>query len=380
MKVDAMDNSELTPGRPNDRPREMRGLDMTPRRRQGISALLLTGLLLGIVTVLPMPYVSLSPGPTFNTLGEVKGVPLVKISGHKIYETTGQLDMVTVHQSGGPEGGLTLGEAVRAWIDPASEVTPSSVMFAPGSTNAQVKAANKAMFTGSQSAAVAAAMAYLKIPTTTSTIVSSVVTGLPADGPLEPGDQIVSINGVTITGPKSVTKAIRPLPIGSSVTFVVLRHDARVTATMKTIENPKHKGTSYVGIMIDTYAKAPFPIDFTLAHVGGPSAGMMFTLALIDKLTPGAMANNQHIVGTGTIDPTGEVGGIGGIAQKMISAKRSGASLFLAPSENCVDVIGHIPDGLQVVRVATLEDAVKAVTAYGRGSRSGPALSPCTSN
>lgn len=353
-------------------------LDLTPRRSQAFFAFALTVLLIAAVTVLPVPYVSLSPGPTYNSLGEVRGKTLVEIDGRKVYPTKGSLDMVTVHQVGGPEGDLSLFEAMRAWLDPASEIVPTSAIYQPGETRAEMKLISTAQFTGSQSDAVAAAMKYLKIPVATSVVVSAVVADMPAAGKLKAADQVLRVNGIKISSPKQVSPIVRKAKIGGTAVFDVLRAGKPMSFKLKTVENPRKPGVPFVGIMVDTYTKAPFNITFELSRVGGPSAGTVFALALIDKLTPGDMTGGEHIVGTGTIDADGNVGGIGGIAQKMVSAKRAGGTLFLAPAENCPDVLGHIPGGLQVVRVATLSDAVAAVTAYGEGKRSGEFLRPCS--
>jgi len=354
-------------------------LDISPRRLQALASFALTLALLALVTLLPVPYVTFSPGPTYNSLGSVKGKTLLAISGREVYPTTGSLDMVTVHQLGGPDGDLSVFEAIRAWLDPASEVVPTSAVFEPGETRAEMRLVSTAQFTGSQSDAVAAAMSYLKVPTTTTVVVSAVVGDMPAEGKLKAADQIISVNGVRIKTPKQVSPVVRKAGIGGTVTMEIRRAGKKQSRTMTAVENPHKPGVPFVGIMVDTYTKAPFTIAFELSRVGGPSAGTVFALALIDKLTPGDMTGGAHIVGTGTIDADGQVGGIGGIAQKMVSARRAGGTLFLAPAENCPDVLGHIPRGLQVVQVSTLADAVKAVTAYGKGARTGPALKPCTS-
>ena len=107
-------------------------------------------------------------------------------------------------------------------------------------------------------------------------------------------------------------------------------------------------------------------IDVNAGDVGGPSAGLMFSLAVYDKLTPGALTGGANIAGTGTIDSVGTVGKIGGIQQKLVGAKRGGATWFLAPAGNCDEVVGHIPEGLNVVKVATFtqaRDAVEAIAA-----------------
>jgi PDZ domain-containing protein len=111
----------------------------------------------------------------------------------------------------------------------------------------------------------------------------------------------------------------------------------------------------------------PFDVEISLEKVGGPSAGLMFSLGIIDTVTPGDLTGGKHIAGTGTITPDGAVGPIGGIGQKMQAARAGGATLFLAPAANCEQVAGHIPDGLQVVRVENLAEARAAVERAGSG-------------
>jgi PDZ domain-containing protein len=114
----------------------------------------------------------------------------------------------------------------------------------------------------------------------------------------------------------------------------------------------------------------PIDVEIQLNNVGGPSAGMMFSLGIIDKLTPGAITGGESIAGTGTIDSSGVVGGIGGIRQKMYGARDAGASWMLAPASNCNEVVGHIPDGLRVIPVETLDEARGVVEQIGEGADS----------
>ena len=113
-----------------------------------------------------------------------------------------------------------------------------------------------------------------------------------------------------------------------------------------------------------------------MTGVGGPSAGTMFAIGIIDKLTPGALTEGKVIAGTGTISPDGKVGEIGGIQQKLIGARNAGAVLFLAPQSNCQDVIDHIPDGLTVASIATLSEAMTAINAFNTGAKVNPCLAP----
>ncbi|WP_125963353.1 YlbL family protein [Bifidobacterium dolichotidis] len=128
----------------------------------------------------------------------------------------------------------------------------------------------------------------------------------------------------------------------------------------------KHLGVNTSGVSVKLH----------IEDIGGPSAGMMYALGIVDKLTPQNEANGQIIAGTGTIDAEGKVGPIGGIDLKMVGAQESGAKWFLAPADNCSQVVGHVPEGLRDVRVSTLDEAYKAVVAIGKGQ--GDSLPQCT--
>ncbi|NDA39585.1 MAG: hypothetical protein EBX86_05870, partial [Actinobacteria bacterium] len=117
-----------------------------------------------------------------------------------------------------------------------------------------------------------------------------------------------------------------------------------------------------IGILVGTTAKFPIDIDFNIRGVGGPSAGLIFAVGVIEKLTPEDLLRGRSIAGTGTINPAGDVGGIGGIEEKMIGASRKGATIFLAPRANCPD-IKHVPKGLKVIPVSTLQEALAALRA-----------------
>ena len=118
---------------------------------------------------------------------------------------------------------------------------------------------------------------------------------------------------------------------------------------------------------IDASALRHAKVTMHVDSIGGPSAGMMYTLGLIDKLTPANESGGKTIAGTGTIDKDGKVGRIGGIELKMLGSKRDGATWFLAPASNCSDVAGRVPDGLRDVKVATLDEAYQALVAIGKG-------------
>jgi PDZ domain-containing protein len=331
-------------------------------------------ILLGAAMFIPVPYVMTSPGPVFNTIGKIKNVELISISGTQTYATAGALDMTTVSEYGGPQQGLDVFQAIWGWISPDRRVVPREAIYPAGETQEQNTARNVESFSTSQSYAIAAAMDYLKQPVTEKVVVSSVGSDTPAQDKLRAGDEIVAVDGVTMKSPKQVVATVRDNPIGTELIFSVVRSGSKLDVAVKTgahqddlTTNQDESKIPYIGIGLDINYSANFKIDFGVTGVGGPSAGTMFAMAIIDKLTPGALTQGKIIAGTGTIDPTGKVGNIGGIQQKLIGARDAGAVLFLAPQGNCDDVVGHIPAGLAVASINTLADGVDAIAAFNSG-------------
>jgi PDZ domain-containing protein len=324
--------------------------------------------LAAVVAVVPLPFLELSPGPTYNVIGEVDGQPLLKVSGATTYPTDGQLDMTTVSERGGPDNGVLSLRLLTGWLDPAVRVLPREAFYPEDITDEDVSQENARLFSDSTATAVAAAAGYLDEPVTEITIVSSVITGSPADGKLEPGDQILTVDGDAISTPDDVARAMDDVRPGQTVAVEVDRGGTKLVQQIVTIANPDKPERAFMGITIGTTYEAEFDVDVTLSTVGGPSAGLFFSLGIVDLLTPGAMTEGRHIAGTGTIDPAGSVGPIGGITQKLNGARDSGATLFLVPADNCAEALaGGVPPGLELARVTTLDDAVAAVEAYAAG-------------
>lgn len=316
---------------------------------------------------LPVPYVIISPGPLFNTLGDFRGEKIVQISDTETFPTDGAINMTTVSERGGPYGPLTIGEATVALFNDTMAVIPREILFPPELTDEQSRQRSAADFDEAQSNAVAAAMRSLDIPTTERPIVASVLTEGPSNGALEPGDLILAVDGTPAATPTEVVELIGGLPPGSDVDVTVDRDGAQQDVTVTLGENPNDAEKSYLGVTLRRVFEAPFPIEFTLDGVGGPSAGLVFTLAIIDELTQASLTGGDTIAGTGTVDPAGNVGAIGGIGQKMDAAAAGGATLFLAPRANCAAVRENTPQGLTVAAVDTVTEALEALAAHRDG-------------
>ncbi|MFG1704095.1 PDZ domain-containing protein [Nonomuraea sp. M3C6] len=337
--------------------------------------LLLAGFLvlaLGIVGAFrPVPYVVLSPGPTENTIGEVDKKPVISIKGRETYPTTGSLSLVTVAYQGGPAAQIDLLTALRGWIDPTVAVVPQETIFAPDRDPREVEEENSVEMTNSQDSATAAALNELKIRYDLAVTVVSTEKGKPADGKLRKGDEINSVDGRPAKDVDVVGDTVKAHKPGQSVLFNVTRGKDKLDVTVPTVAGPE--GQTQVGLLMQAKYKFPFDVDINVGDVGGPSAGLMFSLGILDKLTPGELTGGKQIAGTGTIEPSGKVGAIGGIAQKMVGAQDAGATVFLTPADNCAEAVKAAPSGLRLVRADTMHDAVLALDALRTGKGNVPA-------
>ncbi|GAB3533039.1 PDZ domain-containing protein [Arthrobacter tecti] len=353
--------------------------DHGPRKRDPrFTVMWASGLLaagLGVAAVaLPAPYVIESPGPTFNTIGQIDSEPLISVDGRETYPTSGGLDLTTVFVSGSPGQPVSIFDAFRAWADPAQAVTPRELVYPPDVSESDIEERNAAAMTSSQESAVAAALSHLEVPYDETLSVVGLAQDSASEGILQEGDVLVAINGEPIGSLEPLKEALNAAG-GESVEITVLREGQEVTEAVTPIES--ETGDYQLGVFLMSEFQFPFDVDIALNNVGGPSAGTMFALGIVDKLTEGELTGGEHFAGTGTIDSSGNVGPIGGIRQKLIGARDAGAEVFLAPAANCEEVVGHVPDGLRVVRVQTLDDAVDAVRTLGAENDDGGQLASC---
>ncbi|PZE66987.1 PDZ domain-containing protein [Curtobacterium sp. MCBD17_021] len=361
-----------------------------PRRRSRSRtigwAFVIGALVLAVVaSLLPSPYVIEMPGPVFNTIGtqrqgtgeDAKDVELIQIDGHRTYPTSGALDMLTVSVQGTATERPPWTSVIRALFTKSQAVVPASAIYPPGRTTEQVNEQDAADMTNSQQSAVAAALVEQGFEIPSELEVGTVQEGSPADGVIRTGDVVTAFDGTSLTTNSDAT-ALRELVArhgtGSPATVTVERDGA----TRELSVTPRsEQGTALLGVGVVERYDFPFDVDIELQDVGGPSAGMMFALGIIDEITPGELNGGKHVAGTGTITAAGDVGPIGGIRQKLYGAQAAGATVFLAPQENCDEVVGHVPDGLDVYAVSTLDQAVTDLETIAAG-RSTAGLERCT--
>lgn len=329
-----------------------------------------------------VPYSEMSPGPTVNTLGDSHGAPVLNIAGRKTYPTSGHLNMTTVRVTGA-DYDMSLVEAVYGWLAGDNIVVPHENLYPNGKTEAESTQENAEEFSQSQQSAKVAALKQLGIPVTARVIVSTVVKASPSEGKLHAGDVIKSVDGAAVTAPEDVAKLVTKHKPGEPVEFTIVPAKEAAEAAKAGNENPattkvtitagkaEGDGHAIVGIRAGTDHTFPFTIDIKLADVGGPSAGLMFALGIVDKLTPEDLTGGKFVAGTGTITDEGKVGPIGGIQMKTIGARQAGAEYFLTPAENCASAASHVPDGLTLVKVSTIGDATKALEKISKGDTAG---------
>lgn len=300
-----------------------------------------------------VPYVAVGPGPTFNTLGSYNGAEVVTIGkGPKVAKTTGQLRMVTVSLT----DDLSLFGALGMWVSGRQQLAPREEYFPPGQSQQQVDQQNLQQFHDSQSNAEVAALRLLKYPM--KVLANSIVKGSPADGKIKAGEQLVAINNTPVRTAEQVLAVMRKTKPGQQVPVQVRAgNGAQRTVTLMLAKNP-HAAYGFIGLAPVDRADVPFDVDFKLDDVGGPSAGLIFALTVVDKLTDGQLTGGTTIAGTGEIDSQGNVGPIGGINFKLVAAKEQGASTFLVPAANCSEAKAGAPEGMQLVKVTKLDDAV----------------------
>lgn len=340
-----------------------------PRTRNRRGPVMTTAAVVALVAgagglALPAGYVIETPGPAINTIGEVSGTPLIEVPERQTYETTGALDLTTVYVEGGPNSSVNMLQVLAAWLDPQRSVSPTDLVYPPDVTQDDIQQQNAALMASSQESAVAAALTQLEVEYSQTLSVADFTPDAAAADVLELQDTVRTINGEPVNGIEVLREELNA-SAGAPVELGIVR-DGR-QETVEVVPKANDEGDYQLGVLLATDFEFPFEVNIQLDNVGGPSAGMMFALGIIDTLTEGAMTGGKHFAGTGTIDAEGTVGPIGGIRQKMHGARDAGATVFLAPEANCSQAAGYVPDGLQVVSVATLDDAVEAVTLIGGG-------------
>lgn len=311
--------------------------------------------------ILPVPYSTMKPGPSFDTLGNFDDQPLLTFGdGVETFPTEGELAFTTVAVSRA-ETEINLFSALQAWVDSDVNLVPHDFLYRDGETDDDASEVSAAQLSSSQDSSRAAALRAMDIEVPETVQIADVVEDSPADGVLEAGDQIVRVEDVTVQSNQDVAEVISALTPGDQVHLGIQRGGQPSDVTVDTKAADDDADRAMIGITVGAGFDFPIDIENHIGdRVGGPSAGMMFALAIYDKLTPGPLTGGMSVAGTGTITPEGEVGAIGGIQQKMVGAEDGGATVFLVPSSNCAEAAQKDTD-MTLVEVNTLDDAIDAL-------------------
>lgn len=333
-------------------------------RARRVGWLLLSLTLFGVfgLAVLPSPYVIERPGPVFDTLGSVtvdgEEVPLIEIPTEPTFETEGSLSVLTVNIFGNRDQPPTWFEVIGAWLAPSQSVVPIDAVFPEGVSTEDRQEQSRIDMENSQQEAVAAALRAIGEPYESQLRVVEAVADGPSDGTLRSDDIIVAVNDEPVRDVTALRAAIAANGTADPVSIDIERAGAERTVLVTPELSEGEERVPVIGVLIAGEYVFPFEVNIELQNVGGPSAGMMFALGIIDKLTPDSLAGGADVAGTGTIAADGTVGPIGGIVQKMYGAVDAGADWFLAPIDNCNEVVGNVPGDLEVFAVATLDEAI----------------------
>ncbi len=339
---------------------------MTRRTTTLTTAAVVLAVLVCVAFLLPVPYVTMRPGPTQNVLASSDGgAPIVEIRGHKTYPTDGSLSLTTVSVTSAGQQ-INLVEAFQTWFSSDDALVPRDVIYDPDQSVQEAEAESATQMADSQEVAAVAALRLLGDHVREIDSVGEVQSGGPADGELEEGDVFVSVDGQRESDSQAFIAAIRDREPGDDVDLQVRRDGERVDVTLTTQPSPDDPDVPVIGVGVTVDFDLPFDVAINLGGgIGGPSAGTVFALAIYDKLTPDSLTGGHDIAGTGSITPDGLVGPIGGIQQKIAGAEEQGISVFLVPEANCEEALGADVDvdAITLVEVKDLGDAVDALTA-----------------
>lgn len=353
------------------------------RREQRVSRGIILITVLALVSILasvtPSPFVIERPGPVVDTLGdiEVDGEtgPVIALDGVTTHPTTGELNLLTLTMVGSPEQPTSWLSLIRPLLDPTQSISHHSDVFAPNVTSEERDSFNSALMGSSQTAAAVAALGELGERVPADLRVAAIDEDGPADGVLEEGDRLVAAAGTTVTSVDHLRAIVADSGEDAPLEMTVQRDDEQLAVDVIP-EIPEGGEAPMLGVALEERYDLPFTLEMSVEDIGGPSAGLIFALAITDLLTEQDLTGGLSVSGTGSITSSGEVGQIGGLMQKIWGAEGAGSDLFLFPVANCQDLPDRRPSELRMVPVSTLAEAIAAVEAVAAGEQP-PGLERC---
>lgn len=313
-----------------------------------IGALFVVGVMSVIAWNVELPYLAYSAGPVSDAADTVVAEEVA------IYPPDGELLMLTVVSQD-----VNVFEAAIAGVDPTIDLVRKQAVRRAGESDEEYRNRVLRQMDDSNFRAISVALQHLgyeMVPT--EVVINDIAEDVPAASVLERGDTVRSVNGVTITTVDDFAPALDGFGVGDTITMELVRNGTTVDAEVELAEKEDEPGDPIIGIFLGELTESPFPISIEAGDVGGPSAGMMHTIAIIDALTEGELTGGHVIAGTGTIQLDGSVGSIGGIRQKVVGAEAAGAEYILVPQGNYEKALTAERDRIEIVPVATLDEAL----------------------
>lgn len=327
--------------------------------------LLVTVTVAGGASLVGAPYVVYAPGSAFET------APAISTPGTRSYDDDGEVLFLTVSLRGASQR-VGFGAAVLGWVLGDQDVFPRKAVLGDQSGE-ESRQVSLQMMSASQDVAAKVALEHLGYEVAsrgTGAVVAATFPGTAAASVLAPGDVIVGADGADVGLDSELRAALGDHAVGDEVELRVERAgegDPQVVRT-QLIADPEGGEGPLLGITAftrDLVYDLPFPVTIDTEDVGGPSAGLALTLGILDHLTPGSLSGGQVVATTGTMDPEGRVGEVGGVAQKAAAASRADARLLLVPSAEAADARRLASGDVEVVGVDTLDDALAALADIG---------------
>lgn len=331
--------------------------------KQGWTATVSTALfvvLVALISLVPVPFVSWTPGGASDLLGERDGRPVLQVSGVPSYETSGQMLLTTVAVTR-QDADMSLPQAFLAYVLPAQTVLPRDIVYPIGRPATQQQATDSQQMAISQRDAVVAALVEAKIPVTPLPVVTQVSSSGPAYGKVEVGDLITTVDGAVVERRSEVQNVLSQLEPGTVVRLGLLRQNNQLEVQVTTVASQDDPKVAKLGFDLENSYQHGVQVDFAMdPELAGTSGGLAFALSIYETLTPGSLIDGRVIAATGVISASGEVGSVGALRQKIVGAEDAGAQIMLVPASNCSDIEGF-DTSLRVVPVTKLTDAIASI-------------------
>lgn len=314
-----------------------------------MSALFALGVLGTVAWNVELPYLAFGPGPVSDAADSIVAEEV------DLFPPDGELLMLTVVSQD-----VNVFEALIAGIDPTIDLVRKQAVRREGESDEEYRNRVLQQMDDSNFRSIMVALEHLDIEMVPrEVVINEFVSGVPAESVLELGDTITEVNGVPVSSVDDIRPVTESLGVGDTLQVTVLRGEETLQLEIELAERDDEPGVPMIGVLLGELTEPPFPLEIEAGDVGGPSAGMMHTLAIIDTLTEGELTNGHVIAGTGTIRVDGTIGNIGGIRQKVVGAEAAGATHILVPAGNYESALTAERESIEIVPIETIDDAIE---------------------